>query len=132
MKKYETLRAGGRLYVKFHVEPSRSIIQSLHSLGYTEVPGRNMTFSGTKDKAYVMERLQSWARQKSFRKNGERSGTLCWECGNAYGGCSWSRTFTPVEGWDAQYVQRVYKGRDVYVMESYEVHSCPEFVEDGR
>lgn len=132
MKKYETWKSGERLYIKFHDEPSGRIVQSLRSLGYAEVPGRQMTFSGIKDKAYVMERIQSWAGQREWRSNGERSGTLCWECGNAYGGCSWSRTFTPVEGWDAQYVRRVYKSKDAHILDSYEVHSCPEFVEDGR
>ena len=26
----------------------------------------------------------------------------CWTCKNAFGGCSWSREFLPVYGWDAE------------------------------
>ena len=45
--------------------------------------------------------------------------TLCWSCQNATnGGCSWSRSFTPVEGWVAN------KGI------GYNVKSCPEYIQD--
>lgn len=132
MKKYETWKSGERLYIKFYDEPSLRIIQSLKAMEYEPINGRSMLYAGVKDQDYVTSRLRSWASHSEWRKNGKRSGTLCWDCGNAYGGCSWSINFTPVKGWDAQYVQRVYKGRDVYVMDSYEVRSCPEFVLDGR
>ena len=56
---------------------------------------------------------------------------ICWDCQNAVGRCSWSRDFTPVEGWDAvnvpyqpwetQYV----KHRDTYI-----IKGCPQFVKD--
>lgn len=132
MKKYETWKSGERLYIKFYDEPSLRIIQSLKAMEYEPVNGRSMLYAGVKDQDYVTSRLRSWASHSEWRKNGERSGTLCWECDNAYGGCSWSRNFTPVEGWDAQYVRRVYKSKGVYVMDSYEVRNCPEFVLDGR
>ena len=44
--------------------------------------------------------------------------TLCWKCGNALGGCSWSIDFTPVEGWDAKPTAH----------NSYKVYNCPKFV----
>lgn len=60
--------------------------------------------------------------------------TLCWECANAVPnphtgrGCSWSRHFQPVEGWDAQET-RMYSGKDgKYSVQSYCVRKCPEFV----
>lgn len=59
--------------------------------------------------------------------------TICWNCKNSvpdpYGkhGCSWSRKFAPVEGWDA--IPTYHAGNDsVYL--SYEVKSCPQFVPD--
>lgn len=60
---------------------------------------------------------------------------LCADCANACGGCSWSaldpRTnkpmFKPVEGWDAEYVERDYHLID---SGSYDVVSCPQFVPD--
>ena len=53
------------------------------------------------------------------------SETICWRCANAYGQCSWSRNFTPVEGWDAERrdVKTIIDG---YV-ESYIVNNCPMY-----
>lgn len=48
--------------------------------------------------------------------------TLCAFCGNACNsGCSWSESFTPVEGWIAQENKR-----------GYFVFDCPKFVHDKR
>lgn len=53
--------------------------------------------------------------------------TICWECANACGGCSWSRKKAkPVPGWDA--IRRDLSGN----IESYVVISCPEFVRDNK
>ena len=54
--------------------------------------------------------------------------TLCWNCSNAYGQCSWSKDFTPVEGWNAE-------RKDVKVtvqgyVTSYIVFECPLFEGD--
>ena len=65
-----------------------------------------------------------------------REQTLCWSCRNAVPtadgscGCSWSKRYVPVKGWNAL-------RRDVAVMkykrpcatESYMVKDCPEFIE---
>ena len=56
-----------------------------------------------------------------------QSKTICWKCANAVPGikwgreygCSWSRDFVPVDGWDAT------KGK-----KGYEVHKCPKFIPD--
>ena len=49
---------------------------------------------------------------------------LCWNCKKATGGCSWVDDFVPVIGWDATptVVDEI--------EESFEIKSCPEFVED--
>lgn len=60
---------------------------------------------------------------------------LCADCANACGGCSWSALdpitnkpmFKPVEGWDAEYVERDYHMIDGG---SYDIRSCPQFVPD--
>lgn len=54
--------------------------------------------------------------------------TLCWNCSNAYGQCSWSKDFTPVEGWNAE-------RKDVKVtvqgyVPSYIVFECPLYEGD--
>lgn len=55
--------------------------------------------------------------------------TLCWECANATGGCSWSQRFRPVPGWDATPTV-LHQDGVVRKITSYHVKACPEFVED--
>ena len=52
-----------------------------------------------------------------------RDRTLCWKCSNC-GNCSWSRSFKPVEGWNAKPTCFVDREK---VVHSYIVASCPEF-----
>ena len=55
------------------------------------------------------------------------NGTLCWNCKNASGGgCSWSKSFIPVDGWDAK---RGYINTGGRHLETYTVVACPKFVE---
>ena len=54
--------------------------------------------------------------------------TICWKCTRATGGChgcSWSNSFEPVAGWDAE--KRLIRGNHPYKEVSYIVQSCPEF-----
>ena len=63
--------------------------------------------------------------------------TLCWECENACGKCSWSRDFTPVEGWSAKPTKILSnttmlneEGKIVCVptfVDSFDVYDCPQF-----
>ena len=48
--------------------------------------------------------------------------TLCWSCGRACGGCSWSREFKPVKGWEAV-PTRIHDEVD-----SYHVIHCPKYL----
>ena len=59
-----------------------------------------------------------------------RKETLCWECKNACGGCSWSKAFKPVEGWDAD--KTTVKCENGTTYGSYHVKSCPEFIPNDR
>lgn len=47
----------------------------------------------------------------------------CWKCTKSAGGCSWSRRFEPVEGWDAMptSVNRVSPNP------TFVIRQCPEF-----
>ncbi len=51
--------------------------------------------------------------------------SLCWKCNNTCGGCSWSKSFTPVKGWVAS--KRIFKYEDGRNIESFCVSSCPKF-----
>ena len=63
---------------------------------------------------------------------GHKQSTLCWDCKRANGGqdgCSWSKWFIPVEGWDAEPTQmRIMAGNTT---DSYIVMHCPQFLRDG-
>ena len=51
--------------------------------------------------------------------------SLCWDCRNAVGGCEWSQSFTPVDGWEA--IPRTIRDDD-----SFLVIKCPKFEEDKK
>lgn len=51
---------------------------------------------------------------------------LCWSCKKATGRCSWSRNFTPVEGWDADAV-RLNVSKKYENVGSFFVKGCPEY-----
>ena len=55
--------------------------------------------------------------------------TLCWECAKAGGLCSWSKNFTPVDGWTAVPTKIVASqyGDKSNTIDSYDVYACPEF-----
>ena len=54
----------------------------------------------------------------------------CWECKNACGGCSWSSSFTPVDGWVAEPTTIIYKSKNgvEHRTDTYKIYECPEFV----
>lgn len=55
--------------------------------------------------------------------------TLCWGCANAYGRCSWSQSFTPVDGWTATPTKIHYNGVNTESIPSFLVERCPSFKE---
>ena len=61
---------------------------------------------------------------RTMRELTDKHMTLCWDCEKAFGRCSWSKDFVPVENWNAE-PTKVWNGKD-YV-ESFDVYECPEF-----
>lgn len=53
---------------------------------------------------------------------------LCWDCAKACGKCSWSQSFKPVEGWDAEPTV-IFTQCRINVIPSYYIRGCPEFVQ---
>lgn len=59
----------------------------------------------------------------------------CWSCTKYAGGCSWTRKFEPIPGWDA--VPTVKSGScrgngvKYAAIETYEIRHCPEYEDDG-
>ena len=53
----------------------------------------------------------AWNRSDKPNKFG-RTENLCWICIKAIKGCSWSESFIPVDGWNAEPDKNSYKIRD--------------------
>ena len=66
-------------------------------------------------------------RIKRDQKEESRKTQLCWSCKNACGGCSWSREFKPIKGWNATPTKLL--GDDRYI-DSFKIVECPEYIKD--
>lgn len=104
---------------------------------FMELYRRGLNDREIADALYVSRGIVRHWREKQHLKsnvpaysNREQSRTLCWDCRNALWGCSWSKHFIPVEGWDAT-PHMLYANDKKHVgVQSYEVHDCPEYVPD--
>lgn len=104
---------------------------------FLELYRRGLNDREIADALYVSRGIVRHWREKQHLKsnvpaysNREQSRTLCWDCRNALLGCSWSKHFIPVEGWDAT-PHMLYANDKKHVgVQSYEVHDCPEYVPD--
>ena len=65
-------------------------------------------------------------RSVGLKRINVKRGQLCWRCANACGGCSWSKDFTPVEGWEA--TPHLIKDKRGGIS-SYKIRKCPQFIE---
>jgi len=56
---------------------------------------------------------------------------LCFTCKNFCNGCSWARSFKPVEGWDATptVIVNTVTGDNKRISHSYAIRGCPEYEE---
>lgn len=61
---------------------------------------------------------------------------MCWTCQKSMFGCSWSKDFVPVKGWDADpdsIKSTNGKALNVTITPTYKVYDCPEYVpEEGK
>lgn len=70
----------------------------------------------------------------------QKKDSLCWDCKNACGKCSWSAAdpatgellFQPVPGWTAEEVQRTENTYSSNVVVTYRVIDCPLFERDEK
>lgn len=60
-----------------------------------------------------------------------RRQSICWDCQKAYGGCSWSKRFEPVEGWTAK-KSYLSNGKKRKITDTFAISDCPEFVQDPK
>ena len=67
---------------------------------------------------------------------GQNTNALCFKCKNAYGGCAWSKSFDPVDGWTAEPVKPKNTKHDTsnpnMRKQDYHIIDCPKFIKDGK
>ena len=62
---------------------------------------------------------------KTIKKKREENSQICYFCKNACGGCSWSKSFIPVDDWDAE--PTIVKD-SLGDFCSYKINKCPQFI----
>lgn len=76
----------------------------------------------------IREALRPSTKKKRVQvEPAEGQGTLCWDCQNYGGKCSWSSRLQPVEGWEAERHYKPSVGGDGI---TYKVLACPLFLRD--
>lgn len=81
-----------------------------------------------KGKQLMQKKRRKENINKSFYNLHNTKGQPCWECKKYSGGCSWSRSFTPIKGWIAEQVERKESGKVIGI--GYKIKYCPEFEPD--
>lgn len=59
-----------------------------------------------------------------------KKSSICWDCANACGRCSWSHNFTPVKGWIVTPTK--FNIHENKMINSYIVHKCPLFKKESK
>lgn len=90
-----------------------------------------------KQRSELREMAKQYA-DRAINVKPSNKANICIDCQKACGGCSWTRCetwkkgkpimFQPVEGWTAEKIYRV--SQDGYVIETYSITACPEFIPD--
>lgn len=121
---------GDTLDIQFNRAPSKLTISRLRMLEF-KFDSKIQSWRGHKNFDEALA-VAEQAKQKS-KTCWHKYATLCWECDNCYGGCAWSRSFKPVEGWTAIPTEaHITNGKYSEVRHGYTVLKCPEFVKDRR
>ena len=77
---------------------------------------------------YTLSQLKRCEKAGYEYKNNKRwNEQPCWDCKNACGGCSWSKNFTPVNGWVVEKVPFKSGLLDNSNDYTYKIFECPEF-----
>lgn len=110
--------SGGYLVIRFETPPSVRLRGYLKSCGYKYYAYEN-EWVGKRNESEVRKRCEIWDKIPCAQRQ-----TLCWGCRNSSrSGCSWSKRFEPVQGWEAIRNERT---------DSYHVVSCPLYDAEAR
>ena len=114
------------------VEDQKAHIWALRAAGMTdnEIQRSFDLYRGSWDRWKAINKMWAGGRPgKKMKKKTKSDWAICWECKKACGGCSWSKTLTPVEGWevvetgDPTWLSSIRK-----VVPTVRVVECPEFI----
>ena len=90
-------------------------------------------FFASTSKKYCSKRCRSESFGPAPELCMSEGNPACWTRKKAAGGCSWSRSFRPVEGWTAKKTLiRLSPCQKEDVIESYQVIACPEYEKDDK
>ena len=128
MRRFRDPVIGETMDIEFSRPPSKLCCARLHDIGFVYIR-KIQSWRGHRHFDEALE-IAETAKQKSL-SNRKTATTLCWECDNCYGGCAWSRSFKPVDGWEAiENKTQVKNGKYIEQRTSYTVLKCPEFTRD--
>lgn len=114
---YEASHSLGRHY---------SYISQTIRAGYAIRDPRGFEYTLFKDgEIYDYEKVKARKKTHAHRQ-------LCFSCAKAVCGCSWSKCFKPIDGWDATptKIMNWTDGKRTITTDSYAIRECPEFVPD--
>ena len=77
----------------------------------------------TEEDLLSVEKYLREAQQRKGFRGGNYTESKCWTCLKSYNGCSWSRSFIPVPGWNARKVDISLTMNVI----AYSVKDCPEY-----
>lgn len=118
--------------IHFNRRPPEVTRTQLESVGFKFDP-RYSLWVGKKNAEKAIAIAEA-AIKKAKENSDKFHGTICWNCSNATGNCSWSKNFTPIDGWKAKKTilnlgYSDYSGKPKKAV-SYIVKKCPEFEPD--
>lgn len=118
----------------------QKIVSNYHKRKFSlEVLGIGMRKNAVLDPDYKRKPKVpiEWDENGDLIRHNEKK-QLCWDCARASGFCSWSKTLTPVDGWEAKptMIRHMSRGGCVNseerITNSYVVTACPLFMKDGK
>lgn len=130
-KRWTLKKEDGQYVFKFYNKPSRAVQKLLQNKGWTLDYDDRRKWRGEDGLEQIKKAIAFWEKKREFASS---SNTLCWTCANAYCQCSWSKNFTPVEGWVAErrILYRHGDEGDMVYLDSYSVEECPQYEEEVR
>lgn len=129
---YKVEQSNRGTMIHFNRRPPESTRTQLESVGF-KFDYRFTSWIGKKNAEKAIAIAEA-AIKKAKENSDKVHGTICWNCCKATGNCSWSKNFTPIDGWKAKKTilnlgYSAYSGRPKKAV-SYIVKQCPEFEPD--